>query len=329
MRSQPDPETPIPTVVKIDIASLDEATQMSIATARSLEDFQEDPDTRIEPESHKERPEVEKKELKELMASEPSSSSPKPKIDHIVHVTLKKVVTKLVDNNTNDFMKNNLPKAVAEAIRLEREKVKADIAVMIDDAVNKERGSIRAEFLCSSSIPDLQHELYLKMKDEEQEHDAIYLSGYRHYDDARPEEESSARRQKTLKHGMYIAGESSSSQAMDKSTPSGSGTQEQLEDFDAWQDDQGIDDDEAQQAHIKRQLKTRDDPEVVYSEKKIVDVIRDLSNQSYRLEYMADIVVVRADGRYSELAETEYKCLQKNDTKDMYLMCINEKIKDY
>nr|GEX89795.1 hypothetical protein [Tanacetum cinerariifolium] len=56
----------------IDIASLDEATQMSIATARRAEDFnankfvdnilnnQEDPGTRIKPSSYKERLEAEK-----------------------------------------------------------------------------------------------------------------------------------------------------------------------------------------------------------------------------------------------------------------------------
>ncbi|GJS87359.1 hypothetical protein Tco_0769995 [Tanacetum coccineum] len=97
---QPYPETPIPTVTEIDIESLDEATRLSIATQRSLEDLeaqqnvkkvqehlvneeietmvegtenvdedefmdeifidQEDPDTRLEPRSHKESPEVKK-----------------------------------------------------------------------------------------------------------------------------------------------------------------------------------------------------------------------------------------------------------------------------
>ncbi|GJZ24337.1 retrovirus-related pol polyprotein from transposon TNT 1-94 [Tanacetum coccineum] len=75
----PDPETPIPTAAEIDIDSLDEATRLRIATQRILEDLeapqnvekvkehmvdeeidQEDPDTRIEPRSDKESPEVKK-----------------------------------------------------------------------------------------------------------------------------------------------------------------------------------------------------------------------------------------------------------------------------
>ncbi|GKE65700.1 hypothetical protein Tco_1519861, partial [Tanacetum coccineum] len=164
-------------------------------------------------------------------------------ISDVVHVTLKKVVTKLVDNNTNDFMKNNLPKVVAEAIRLEREKVKADIAVMIDDAVKKERG-MKINF--DKPIPLIEPcKVAVVYTRDHEDH---------HYDDARPEEESSARRQKTSKHGMYIVGESSSSQAMDESTPSGSGTQEKLEDFDAWQDYQGIDDDEVPSEEVSLEL---------------------------------------------------------------------------
>ncbi|GJW33997.1 putative reverse transcriptase domain-containing protein [Tanacetum coccineum] len=100
IRRQSDHETPIPTFAKIDIASLEEATQISISIARSLEDLealeniktveehladeeiekiveggdnfdedefmdeilnsQEDPDTRLELGSHKERTEVKK-----------------------------------------------------------------------------------------------------------------------------------------------------------------------------------------------------------------------------------------------------------------------------
>ncbi|GJS60338.1 hypothetical protein Tco_0655122 [Tanacetum coccineum] len=40
VRSQPDPETPIPTAAEIDIDSLNEATRLSIARQRSLEDLE-------------------------------------------------------------------------------------------------------------------------------------------------------------------------------------------------------------------------------------------------------------------------------------------------
>ncbi|GJY21967.1 hypothetical protein Tco_0394533 [Tanacetum coccineum] len=240
---------------------------------------QKDPDTRIEPESHRERLEEKKsvdlmiidkeeeeesagdalirrkgKELQELMtsnptpsSSKPTTSSPKPKSNHVkkkdfkaeaVRATLKKVVTSMVDKTINDIMKKNLPKIIANRIRFERQKVQNDLAILVADAVKKERESIRAELSlqhpianASSSIPDLQHQLYLKMKDDERARDAdlaIWLSlkiklekpvpfiePYRvatvrthdhkdhHDDDARPEGESSAKRQNTSEHVTF------------------------------------------------------------------------------------------------------------------------------
>ncbi|GJS24415.1 hypothetical protein Tco_0453047 [Tanacetum coccineum] len=52
-------------------------------------------------------------------------------------------------------------------------------------------------------------------------------------------------RHKISKHGTYSLGESSSGQAMkQEQNPSGSGTQEQLDESDAWMEDVGTDDDE-------------------------------------------------------------------------------------
>nr|GFB93070.1 hypothetical protein [Tanacetum cinerariifolium] len=76
----------------------------------------------------------------------------------------------------------------------------------------------------------------------------------------------------------------------------------------------------AQQAHIRRQLKKRDDLKEFHSEKKIVDVIRVQANQGYRQEYMDEIMVERADGEYKVFKESDYKYLHKNDIEDMYLM---------
>ncbi|GKC21928.1 hypothetical protein Tco_1024078 [Tanacetum coccineum] len=113
----------------------------------------------------------------------------------------------------------------------------------------------------SSSILDLQYQLYLKMKNDEQVCN-VDLSIWwslkikfekpippvapcriivvctrdhedHHDDDARLEGESSAKRQRMFDHRTYSVGEFSSSQAIDESNPSGSRTQEQLDEFDA------------------------------------------------------------------------------------------------
>ncbi|GKC81478.1 hypothetical protein Tco_1137195 [Tanacetum coccineum] len=85
----------------------------------------------------------------------------------------------------------------------------------------------------------------------------------------------------------------------------------------------------AKKAHIKRQLKQRDDPEEVYSEQRIVNVIRVQYDQGYGQEYMKEIMVKRVDGEYKSFTESDYKYLHKDDIEDMYLMCMNGKIKDY
>ncbi|GKD13756.1 hypothetical protein Tco_1198163, partial [Tanacetum coccineum] len=60
----------------------------------------------------------------------------------------------------------------------------------------------------------------------------------------------------------------------------------------------------AHQDHIRRQHKKIDNPDEVHSDVKIVEVLRVQFDQ-------------------------DYKYLHKNDIEDMYLMCINRKIKDY
>ncbi|GJW21184.1 hypothetical protein Tco_0031806 [Tanacetum coccineum] len=78
-----------------------------------------------------------------------------------------------------------------------------------------------------------------------------------------------------------------------------------------------------------RQLEQRDDPEEVYSGKRIVDVIRVQYFQGHGQEYMEETVVKRVDGEYKSFKELDYKYLHKNDIEDVYLMCINGKIKNY
>nr|GEZ55641.1 hypothetical protein [Tanacetum cinerariifolium] len=234
-RRQPDTETLVLTAYQINVDSLDEATRISLATARSIKDFdaqqvfkkveehlidedieklmegdeemdddkffddvlniQEDPGTRIESRSRTESPKVEKivnytsideevkeesvevalirkkgkcileikdtpittiiisprtnndslssdkEKLQELTASKPTSSSSNPKTNNSKHI---KVVQEMVDETTNDNMKKNLLMVVKEAIMLEREKTKADIASMVADVVRKEQERTRA-----------------------------------------------------------------------------------------------------------------------------------------------------------------------------------------
>ncbi|GKA41839.1 hypothetical protein Tco_0734499 [Tanacetum coccineum] len=117
-----------------------------------------------------------KDKLLELMAYKPSSSLSKPTSDRIRHlreaitrtsrrqgymlqhmkkspmprfdmntlakkfeVTLKEAVPKMLNQTTNQNMKDNLPLLVVEGIKLQREKTKVDIASMVANVVRKEQ----------------------------------------------------------------------------------------------------------------------------------------------------------------------------------------------
>ncbi|GKF28753.1 hypothetical protein Tco_0095095, partial [Tanacetum coccineum] len=114
-------------------------------------------------------------------------------------------------------VKKNLPKVVAEGIRLEKEKVKDDIVAMVVEVARKEQEQ-------RSATHDKPHRADVVFTRNHEDH---------HDGDAHRKGESNAKIQKTTEHGTYTRGESSSSQTMDESTPSSSGTQEQVEEFDA------------------------------------------------------------------------------------------------
>nr|GEY00365.1 hypothetical protein [Tanacetum cinerariifolium] len=149
---------------EIDVTNLDEAIQMSLAKARSIEEFeaqqaikkvnehlvdeeieklvegdkesdvnkfvddilnsQEDTGTRIELMSHKESLEKSFTLRKDMDVN-----------SSVVYDTLKKVVPLMVDEVTNDNMMKNLPMVAKEAIKLERKNTKDDIAAMVADVI--------------------------------------------------------------------------------------------------------------------------------------------------------------------------------------------------
>ncbi|GKA15934.1 retrovirus-related pol polyprotein from transposon TNT 1-94 [Tanacetum coccineum] len=124
----------------------------------------------------------------------------------------------------------------------------------------------------SSSVPEQQHQLYLAMKADpllQQQDIAIWLALQMKFektqvpqtacrssavrtrdqddphDDAHPEGENSAKRQKTSEYEAYVSGESSSGQVnVEEPGPSTSGNQEQDDEFDFWTNSYASDDDE-------------------------------------------------------------------------------------
>ncbi|GKD80283.1 hypothetical protein Tco_1342904, partial [Tanacetum coccineum] len=285
------------------------------------------------------------------------------------------------------------------------------------------------------SVPEQQNQLYLSMKDNpqlQQQDIAIWLAlqmkienlqvqqttcrpstirprdqDDRH-NDAHPEGENSAKRQKTYEYEAYMSGESSSRQVNEEERrPSTSGNQEQEDDYDFWTDSYALDDeiptkqvsqdiieevsltiDEAKlkkmademlrqrctlgdehQYHID-QMKNFLQSDIVWESRKKILVSphprkttllvqscqRDpeapalsLINQdllylkigssgpeksychftSHEHKFFTEIFARRANECIMSITEPDYKNLNKNDIKDMYLLIMNGKVPDY
>ncbi|GJW19187.1 hypothetical protein Tco_0026623 [Tanacetum coccineum] len=305
----------------------------------------------------------------------------------------------------------------------------------------------------SSSVLEQQHQLYLAMKADpllQQQDIAIWLalqmkfektqvpqiacrySGVRTrdqddpHDDAHPEWENSAKRQKTSEYKAYVSGESSSGQVnVEEPGPSTSGNQEQDDEFDFWTDSYASDDDEIptkQEMNIsiidqmknflqsdivweskkeilvsphprkitqlvqscqrdpeaptlslinqdllylkkgnsgpkkivlslhkfpaivfndddieertsrwvnKRQKEPGRPKEEIYSNSKIVQVIKTYWELGHEHKFITEIVARRANDCIVSITETDYNNLNKNDIEDMYLLIMNNKVHDY
>ncbi|GJZ45617.1 retrovirus-related pol polyprotein from transposon TNT 1-94 [Tanacetum coccineum] len=134
----------------------------------------------------------------------------------------------------------------------------------------------------TSSVPDQQYQLYLAMKADpqlQQQDIAIWLALQMKFerntvlqtacrtpavrprdqddphDDAHPEGENSAKRQKTSEYEAYVSRESSSGQVFqEEQAPSTSGNQEQDDDFDFWTDSYASDDDEIPTKQVSQDI---------------------------------------------------------------------------
>ncbi|GJV23937.1 hypothetical protein Tco_1376632 [Tanacetum coccineum] len=299
----------------------------------------------------------------------------------------------------------------------------------------------------SSSVLEQQHQLYLAMKADpqlQQQDIAIWLALQMKFektqvphtacrpsavrtrdqddphDDAHPEGENSAKRQKTSEYEAYVSGESSSGQDnVEEPGPSTSGNQEQDDEFDFWTESYASDDDEIptkqvsqdimeeisltiDEAKLKKmademlrqrctsgdehqyhidQMKNflqsdivwesrkeilvsrhprkitplvqscQRDPEApalslinqdllrqkepgrpkeeIYSNSKIVQVIKTFWELGHEHKFITEIVARRANGCIVFITEPDYKNLNKNDIEDMYLLIMNNKVPDY
>ncbi|GJV19526.1 retrovirus-related pol polyprotein from transposon TNT 1-94 [Tanacetum coccineum] len=81
--------------------------------------------------------------------------------------------------------------------------------------------------------------------------------------------------------------------------------------------------------YIKKQKEPRKPKEVVYSNSKIVQIIKTYWELGHEHKFIIEIVARRANGSIVSITESDYKNLNKNDIEDMYLLIVNHKVDDY
>ncbi|GJW39561.1 hypothetical protein Tco_0065406 [Tanacetum coccineum] len=80
---------------------------------------------------------------------------------------------------------------------------------------------------------------------------------------------------------------------------------------------------------VDKQKETGKQKEEVYSNSKIVQVIKTTSKLEHEHKFVIEIISRRANSSIVSITEPDYKNLNKNDIEDMYMLCINGKVDDY
>ncbi|GJS88649.1 retrovirus-related pol polyprotein from transposon TNT 1-94 [Tanacetum coccineum] len=155
---------------------------------------------------------------------------------------------------------------VAEGLILERQKAKEETERLIAKAILQERGNIQAQILTQienaiANVIPSQVDASMKF-----ERNTVLQTACRTpvvrprdqddpHDDAPPEGEKNAKRQKTSEYEAYVSGEPSSEQVFqEEQAPSTSRNQEQDDDFDFWTDPYALDDDEIPTKQVSQDI---------------------------------------------------------------------------
>ncbi|GJX28597.1 hypothetical protein Tco_0236676 [Tanacetum coccineum] len=215
--------------------------------------------------------------------------------------SLKEGVPKMMNSATNQLMKENLLWIVEDVVQKEKEHTKANIPSLVSQEFAAHAPQLIKEHFRSymqnivlnvhpnsnASIPDLQHQLYMKMK-----HDTFRKHDHDDHldDDVLPEGKNRA---KSMQEDLIIP---------KKDAPVFYGPQRNLNE------------------------PPRSDPKEVLSDYKIVEVVRITTDKQYRLDFMEEIIVKRDDNKPYRFSEVDFKYMNKNNIKYMYYLCLNKKV---
>ncbi|GKC80900.1 hypothetical protein Tco_1131674 [Tanacetum coccineum] len=81
--------------------------------------------------------------------------------------------------------------------------------------------------------------------------------------------------------------------------------------------------------YIRKQKESRKPKKVIYSNSKIIQVIKTYWELGHEHKFITEIVLRRANECTVSITKPDYKNLNKNDIEDMYLLIMNGKVPDY
>ncbi|GJW50753.1 hypothetical protein Tco_0092104, partial [Tanacetum coccineum] len=76
----------------------------------------------------------------------------------------------------------------------------------------------------------------------------------------------------------------------------------------------------------QNQKKVRKNPEDYYSNHRVTEVVRFVTDQPHRLDFMEQILVMRANDKPDSFSEAEFKYLNKNNIEYLYYLCRSKEI---
>nr|GEX40407.1 retrovirus-related Pol polyprotein from transposon TNT 1-94 [Tanacetum cinerariifolium] len=304
------PPTLVPTVDKADEMILQDTLQVSLAKHKSREEQEARENVELVNE-HLASMEIEKmspgvirkvrREKGKIVEESRNTLFPTPIRSPRIYIDLVSLDTEKLQELTHvkeqvpKQVRDQVPVYVTEGLILERQKNKEEMKKMIAKDILQERRNIQA-YISLQIQKAITNDIPSQVDAPDDP-----------YDDAHPDEENSVKRQKTFEYEAYVSGESLSRQENEKEQ--GPLTLEESSYKDILHKE------------TERALKTKGSDLFKLKDYQVIKTYYDLGHKH---KFIIEIVARRANEWIVSITEPDFKNLNKNDIKDMYLLIINE-----
>ncbi|GJY33299.1 hypothetical protein Tco_0417768 [Tanacetum coccineum] len=252
------------------------------------------------------------------------------KVDQVLH----EIVPQLAERATNDFIEGNLKRVVADTVIQERDAFQADVPALISKEFDAQSPQIIEELFKTyvqnnviqvhpttststetTSSGDLQ----------QQSDDAFHSQRHDdHQEDNTPPKggENSEKTQDVQEFKIHA-------KLFPKADLEEKMNRWVRKEFKNFNEDTRLSiqhwkDSWHKRVYNQNQRKVRDSLEDYFSNNRITEFVRIITDQQYGLDYMEQILVMRENDKPSSFSKADFKYLNKNDIKDLYYLFRNK-----